>query len=56
MQYYTPFEKLDKNNNADFPVLVNGKKGSQAYLKVIHYLMVIKNGIKNIVQVMLYLM
>lgn len=33
MQYYTPFEKLDKNNNADFPVLANGKKGSQAYLE-----------------------
>lgn len=25
MQYYTPFEKLDKNNNADFPILANGE-------------------------------
>lgn len=33
MQYNTPFEKLDKNNNADFPVLANGKKGSQAYME-----------------------
>ncbi|MEG0276730.1 MAG: choice-of-anchor I family protein [Coprobacillus sp.] len=33
MQYYTPFEKLDKENNADYPILANGEKGSQAYLK-----------------------
>ena len=36
MQYYTPFEKVDKENNADYPVLVgeDGEKlyGSQAYL------------------------
>ena len=33
MQYYTPFEKVDKDNNADFPVLANGETGSAAYLK-----------------------
>ncbi|MEG0453575.1 MAG: choice-of-anchor I family protein, partial [Coprobacillus sp.] len=33
MQYYTPFEKLDKSNNADYPVLANGKTGSAAYLE-----------------------
>lgn len=33
MQYYTPFASLDKNNNADYPVLANGESGSQAYLK-----------------------
>lgn len=33
MQYYTPFEKVDKANNADFPVLANGETGSAAYLK-----------------------
>lgn len=32
MQYYTPFEKVDKENNADYPVLANGQTGSQAYL------------------------
>ena len=32
MQYYTPFDKLDKENNADYPVLANGETGSQAYL------------------------
>ena len=32
MQYYTPFEKVDKKNNADYPVLANGQTGSQAYL------------------------
>ena len=32
MQYYTPFEKVDKENNADYPVLANGETGSQAYL------------------------
>ena len=26
MQYYTPFEKLDKNNNADFPILVKWRE------------------------------
>ena len=33
MQYYTPFEKVDKSNNTDFPVLANGETGSAAYLK-----------------------
>lgn len=33
MQYYTPFEKLDKMNNADYPLLANGKQGSEAYLE-----------------------
>ena len=33
MQYYTPFETLDKNNNADYPILANGKSGSTAYLE-----------------------
>lgn len=33
MQYYTPFEKLDKNNNADFPILANGESGSASYLE-----------------------
>jgi len=33
MQYYTPFEKVDKGNNVDYPVLANGQKGSAAYLK-----------------------
>ena len=33
MQYYMPFEKVDKSNNTDYPVLANGKKGSQAYLE-----------------------
>ena len=33
MQYYTPFEKLDKNNNADYPLLANGESGSAAYLE-----------------------
>ena len=33
MQYYTPFETLDKNNNADYPILANGKSGSAAYLE-----------------------
>ena len=32
MQYYTPFDSLDKTNNEDYPVLANGEKGSQAYL------------------------
>ena len=32
MQYYTPFEKVDKVNNADYPVLANGQTGSEAYL------------------------
>ena len=32
MQYYTPFAEVDKENNADFPVLANGETGSQAYL------------------------
>jgi len=33
MQYYTPFEKLDKNNNSDYTTLQNGESGSEAYLK-----------------------
>lgn len=33
MQYYAPFEKVDKSNNTDFPVLANGETGSAAYLK-----------------------
>ena len=33
MQYYTPFEKVDKTNNVDYPVLANGEMGSDAYLK-----------------------
>lgn len=33
MQYYTPFEKVDKTNNADYPILANGKQGSAAYLE-----------------------
>lgn len=32
MQYYTPFEKVDKTNNADYPVLANGQTGSDAYM------------------------
>ena len=32
MQYYTPFDSLDKKNNADYPRLANGESGSQAYL------------------------
>ena len=33
MQYYTPFEKVDKTNNADYPVLANDKTGSEALLR-----------------------
>ncbi|MBP3312598.1 MAG: lamin tail domain-containing protein, partial [Butyricicoccus sp.] len=33
MQYYTPFQTLDKTNNADYPRLANGQTGSQAYLE-----------------------
>lgn len=33
MQYYDVFDKLDKINNSDYPILANGEKGSQAYLK-----------------------
>lgn len=33
MQYYDVHTKLDKNDNEDYPVLANGEKGSQAYLK-----------------------
>ncbi len=32
MQYYAPFAKVDKANNADYPVLANGQTGSEAYL------------------------
>ena len=32
MQYYTPFESLDKTNNADYPLLANGESGSEGYL------------------------
>lgn len=33
MQYYTPFQSVDKSNNADYPILANGLKGSAAYLE-----------------------
>lgn len=33
MQYYTPFAAVDKANNEDYPVLANGERGSEAYLK-----------------------
>lgn len=33
MQYYTPFAALDKSNNADYPRLANGERGSAAYMK-----------------------
>lgn len=33
MQYYTPFESLDKTNNEDYPLLANGESGSEAYLE-----------------------
>src|SRR5699024_7889135 len=33
MQYYTPFDKVDKENNADYPVLANGATGSAAYME-----------------------
>lgn len=33
MQYYTPFQSVDKANNVDYPVLANGETGSQAYLE-----------------------
>lgn len=33
MQYYTPFQSVDKSNNADYPVLANGEKGSLAYMQ-----------------------
>ncbi len=32
MQYYNIFEKVDKADNEDYPVLANGLTGSQAYL------------------------
>ncbi len=32
MQYYNVFEKVDKADNEDYPVLANGLIGSQAYL------------------------
>lgn len=32
MQYYTPFEKVDKSNNVDYPVLADGSKGSANYM------------------------
>ncbi|OUQ55929.1 hypothetical protein B5E58_11510 [Tyzzerella sp. An114] len=32
MQYYNVFEKVDKADNEDYPVLANGLTGSQAYL------------------------
>ena len=32
MQYYTPFESLDKTNNTDYPILANGEAGSDGYL------------------------
>lgn len=33
MQYYPPFQELDKNDNKDYPVLANGLKGSVAYME-----------------------
>lgn len=33
MQYNTPYEKLDKYNNVDYPSLANGESGSEAFLK-----------------------
>lgn len=33
MQYYTPFEKVDKSNNVDYPVLADGTTGSANYLE-----------------------
>lgn len=33
MQYYEPFASLDKNNNADYPVLEDGTTGSAGYLE-----------------------
>lgn len=33
MQYYTPFQEVDKSDNEDYPVLANGKKGSVAYME-----------------------
>lgn len=33
MQYYDVHTKLDKNDNEDYPVLANGERGSEAYLK-----------------------
>lgn len=33
MQYYTPFESVDKSDNADYPILANGLKGSAAYME-----------------------
>ena len=33
MQYYTAFEKVDKANNVDYPLLANGERGSEAYLQ-----------------------
>ncbi len=33
MQYYTPFQSVDKSNNADYPILANGKQGSTAYME-----------------------
>ncbi|MDO5403003.1 MAG: choice-of-anchor I family protein [Eubacteriales bacterium] len=33
MQYYTPFEKVDKANNADYPILADGSTGSENYMK-----------------------
>lgn len=32
MQYYTPFEKVDKSNNADYPILADGTTGSANYM------------------------
>lgn len=33
MQYYTPFQSVDKSDNVDYPILANGKKGSAAYME-----------------------
>ena len=55
MQYYSPFESLDKTNNADFPRLANGESGSQAYLAGT-FPMETRSGIRNTAQVMQCLM
>lgn len=33
MQYYTPFDSVDKVNNVDYPLLANGQMGSAAYME-----------------------
>ena len=50
MQYYTPFEELDKENNADYPRLANGESGSQAYFAETSR-SAIRSGIRNTARV-----